>query len=158
MLCNVLSFGQNNILLVNGKSTIASSVSIERNSVTLVSNNETQSISKADVLCIIPAGKNSYTYNNKTGKKMKISKKDIQNNYKGIDRARLFAYKYYKSTYNIGQLYSINSDSSISKVEFEAAFNEQQKKIKRRGGVAIGLGIGSLIFGLVVFLNTLSKI
>ena len=124
----------------------------------LITNNEPQSIPMDDILCVIPEGKNSYTFWHKNDKKLKISKKDIRNNYKGVDRARLFAYKYYKSTYDIGQLYSINSDSSISKEEFEAVFNEQQKKIKKRGGAASGIGIGALVIALIVFINTLSKI
>ncbi len=148
VFCNVLSYGQFTVLLVNGKSLNSSSISIKDDPVSLVVDNESQSVSKTEILCIIPEGKKSYTFSSRNNKKVKIKKRFISNDYQGTDIARIFAFKYYKNTDDPGELYRANSASTISEEEFIYAFNKQHKKIttgKVAGIVILSISVGMLV-------------
>lgn len=156
LFSTLLAFGQNKVLLVNGESLDATTFKSETESVSVTVNSETKTIPKSEILCIIPAGKKGYTFSLKNNKKLKILGRDISNNYKGADKARIFAYKYHRSTANVGELYKLNSDSNLSEEEFRIIFNTMQRKIKSRGTTGLIISIVALAIVIPVFISTLS--
>ncbi len=156
---NALSYGQYTVLLLNGKSLNSSSVSIKDDPVALVVNDENQSVSKNEILCIIPKKKKSFTFSQKNNRKIRIPKKWISHNYHGEDRAVILAIKYYKSPVDVNELYDANSDNNtISQEEFENTFGKTQKKIKRKNiATYIGAGI-ALSIAVVSLTGTLNEI
>ena len=157
IVCFTYSFGQYNVLLVKGKAVTASAVEVGDESVMLKTATGEQTINKADVLCVIPDSGKSFTFRMKNDKKMKILKKDMENEYKGADIARLFAYKYYKSQTDIGQLYALNSDHNLTEEEFRSAFEKQQKKFKKRTIVSASLAGFVFIIGTASFISTMNE-
>lgn len=157
LLCNSFSYGQTKVLLENGSILNVSAVVIEDESIIINADNETKSISKSEVLCIIPEKKKAYTFRQKTNKKFKIRKKDIANNYQGEDLARVYAYKYYNNVKGyeiIGDLYKKNLESKLSEEEFNIIFREQHKKITK--GVITGWIVSGVVF--VISLNLMFSI
>lgn len=140
-------------MLVNGTSLDSESIVIEKESVKLNIDGKAKSITKAEILCIIPEGKTGYTFWEKNkNKKMKIKKKDIFYNYEDTDIPRIFAYKYLKTSYTASKLYRLNSNSSLSEADFTSIFNEQDKKLRSRlvtgyiaGGIAFAIGLSSFL-------------
>ena len=125
LFCNGFSYGQSKVLLENGSFINMSSIEISDESVTLLVDNETQTITKEELLCVFPEGKKPYAFRQKTDKKLKFKKKIISKNFQGVDIARLFAYKYYNNERGyqiIGELYNKKSESSFSEEEFERVF------------------------------------
>lgn len=148
---------QTKVLTTDGKTLNTTSIKSTDNSVILTSAGENKTLSKADILAVVPENGRSYTFKIKNGKKLKIKSKDIYNNYEGADRPRIFAYKYLGSDPNAGQLYVLNSDSELSEVQFKSLFNEQQKKLKTRGIVSMGLAVVALILGAASLSSSLSQ-
>ena len=158
MFCNVFSFGQYNVLLVNGKSLNTSSIKVKKELIVLTADGEEQSIAKEDILCVIPELGRSYSYRKKNNKKIKILKRDIVNKYEGTDIVKLFAYKYYGSTIDIGQLYLLNSDKSPSEEEFKNVFDKQQQKIRSRTIISTTVSVIVLIIVVPMFIRTLNDV
>ncbi len=156
LFCNVYSYGQSKVLLENGSFINMSSIEIDDKSVTLIVDNETQTISKEELLCVFPEGTKPYAFRQKNDTKSKLKKKIISNNFQGVDIAKLFAYKYYNNERGyqiIGELYKKNSESPFSEEEFERVFREQHRQITKSkvtgyivGGLAISIALNSLAY------------
>ena len=155
MFCNVFSFGQYKVLLENGKSIDVSSLHIVNERVALSTG---QMIDKSDILCIIPEEGRSYTFLKKNDKKTKIQKRDIKNEYQGTDKAKIFAYKYSGVEQNVGQLYVLNSDNSLTEDEFKLAFTQQQGKITIRKVVLFAIVVPIFLYSLINFTGTLKEV
>lgn len=155
---NVLLFGQNKVMLTNGTIYNSSSIDVNKETVQLNVDGQTLSVTTKEILYIIPEGKAAYTFWEKNNKKMKISKKDIYYDFEGTDIARIFAYKYYKTPYDINQLYSLNPNTKLLKEDFTNVFNEQQKTFKKRGTIGwIASGV-VLLIGLGVFVGAMNDL
>lgn len=146
------SYAQNKVLLTDGTSLRPNSIEVEKESVILNIEGERQSISKEKILCVIPEGKTGYTFHQRKNKKLKIKKKDIYYNYEGTDVPRLFAYKYFKTSFDTAQLYRLNPNNTLPEEEFNKVFNQQQKTLNSRltvsyvaAGVAFLVGLGSFL-------------
>jgi len=158
ILCHNLSFGQNKVLLVNGKSINASSVDTQKESVNLTIENSKQTLAKTDILCIISESGKAYTFFEKNNKKIKIPKKDISNDYQTTDIARIFAYKYYKNKNNIGQLYNLYNGLKLTEDEFSTEFILQKKKIKKRTIVSYSLTGFAFILGTTMLIKSMNDV
>lgn len=139
MVCSFLTFAQTKVLTTDGKMYMASAVETTSDEITITVENQKQTIPKLNVLAIVPDGKPGFTYRAKNGKKLVIKKKFILNDYTGTDKPRIFAYKYMGSPANVGQLYVLNSDGSMTEEQFASIFDAQQKKLKTNNIVGIGL-------------------
>jgi len=152
IICTVLSFGQNKVLLENGNSVVYSNISIENDRIKVYVNGETQYFNKTDILCIIPERGKSYTFRKKDNRKIKIAGKDIKNDYQGSDIPSLFAYKYYKSNTDVSALYKLFQDTEMTQFDFEGYYKTQQKRIRSRATtstiiavVVLAIAVGGLI-------------
>ena len=158
LFCNVFSFGQGKVLLENGSYVNMSSIEINGESVTLTTDNkETQKITKAELLVVLPEGEKPYAFLQKNDKKIKFKKDAISKYYQGVDIARLFAYKYYKGIYDVGELYQKNPGYTFSEEEFKNVFDEEQRSLKKRSNISMGVGIGALVIGSALFISTVSQ-
>ncbi len=155
-ICITISWGQYKVLLTENKSIKASDIEINDGSVVLTRDNNRQTFKKEDVLCIIPDAGKSFTFLERNGKKMKILKRDLDNNFQGEDIARLLAYKYYKSDVDIGQLYSAFPGAGLTMDEFEATFAGQQKKFKKRKIVSTSIMAVVLLITSGLLITTLA--
>ncbi len=155
--CISYSFAQYKVLTTKGNSIKASGIEIRDQTVDLTTSGGDQTIDKTDILCVIPESGKTFTFREKNNKKMKILKKDLENNYKGSDIARIFAYKYYKSNPDIGQLYQLYPEAGLTESEFEAAFIKQQKKFKKRTIVSASILGFTLIITSAVFITTVNE-
>jgi hypothetical protein len=146
--CISYSFGQYKVLTTKGNFIVASGIEIRDQTVNLKTSQGSQTIDKTDILCVIPKSGKTFTFREKNNKKMKILKRDVENDYKGTDIAKIFAYKYYKSNPDIGQLYQLYPEESLTEAEFAAAFAKQQKIFKKRTIIS-----GSIL-GFVIILTS----
>jgi len=134
-------------LTTDGKTFTTSNVAVADESITFSSSGKNQSILKNNVLAVVPEGKKAYTFRIKNGKKQTIKKKDMHSNYTGTDKPRMYAYKYMGTESNVSKLHVLNADSSMNEEQFKGIFNEQQKKLKTRNFVGIGLAVLALGLG-----------
>lgn len=148
VLCATFSFAQTKVLTTDGKTINSSSFQINDDNITTNYNGEMQTILKNNVLAVIPEGKTPYTFRLKNGKKMNVKKKFFHNAYTGPDKPRFFAYKYLGSPANVGQLYVLNSDGSMTEEQFTSVFKQQQKKLKTNNIVSISAASVALLVGI----------
>ena len=157
VICFASASGQYKVLLTENKEIAASDIEVHDNSVFLTKGDGRETLKKSDILCVISEKGKGYTFRKKNGKKLKVLKKDIKNNYREEDIARLFAYKYYKSDVDIGRLYSSFPGLDLTKDEFESAFLKQQKKFKSRTIVSASIAGFVFLLGLGAFISTLAE-
>ena len=157
-LLNFNCYAQNKVLLTNGTSLNSNSIVVEKESVKLDIDGEPQSFGKNEILCIVPEGKTGYTFSARNNKKMKIKKKDIYYDYEGTDIARLFGYKYFKTPFDIAQLYRLNMNNTLSEEEFKNIFNAQQKTLKSRSTISLVAAGAALLIGLSSLLITMKDV
>jgi len=157
IICTLLSYGQNKVLLENGNSVVYSAISIENERVKVYVNGETQFFKKADILCIVPKKGKSYSFREKDNRKTKISKKDIKHDYQGSDIPRLFAYKYYKSKTDVNTLYNKYQNITLSQFDFEGYYKTQQKKIRSRATTGTIIGVVILAISVGGLIRTISN-
>ncbi len=157
ILFSLNSLSQYTIKLIDGTSIKASSVKYERKS-SICKIDETKEITKEQILCIIPSNKNSYTFHHKKNRKLKLSRKIINNNYKDTDLAKVYAFKYYKSKLSPEKIYAMSPEINVSKDEFISDFKNQHKKIKNASVVSIVLSAVAFTLGLSVLLGTLNDL
>ena len=132
LFCSTLSFAQTKVLTTDGRALVATSVQTNSNNIVATVAGENQTISKSNVLVVVPEGKKGYTFRIKNGKKLKLLKRDIHNNFQGTDIPRMYGYKYLGAKGDFEQIYITNSDTSIPFEEFKTIFKKQQKKIRSR--------------------------
>jgi len=150
-LC-LISLGQNKVLLTNGQTFNSIDIKSGKSSVDLSNDSIKQTIQKKDILCVIPEKGKCFTYKMKNSKTLKLARKFATQNTQGVERARLFARKYYGTKANISELYLLNGDKSIS----EADFTKEYKKTQSRITTSNVLAIGAFIIGLSSFIGALS--
>lgn len=157
IVCLSFSFGQYKILLAENKAVEALAIEIEDELIIVSTESGKQVVDKTDVLCVIPESGKSFTFRENNNKKMKILKRDIENGYQGTDRARIFAYKYYKSGADIGKLYLLNSDDDLTEEEFKSAYNKQRKQFKKRTIISASLAGFAFVIGATTFISTINE-
>ena len=148
LFCSIQSFAQTKVITTDGRTLNVTSVQTNDNNIVTTVAGENQTISKSNVLVVVPEGKKGYTYRAQNGKKLKIRKRDINNNYQGKDIPRIYAYKYLGTQGDIHKIYITNSDTSLSFEEFKTIFNKQQKKLRTGNIVSIGTSVFILLISL----------
>lgn len=141
------TFAQNKILTTDGKTLNAASVEINKTNITANVNGDNQTISKSDILAVVPDGKKGFTFRAKNGKKMPIKNKFIHFDFSGTDRPRIYAYKYLGTNAKVNQLYVLNSDGSMTEEQFASIYHAQQKRLKTNNVVSITSAAVILLVG-----------
>jgi len=148
LFCSTLSLAQTKVLTTDGRALLATSVQANNNNIVATVAGENQTILKSNVLVVVPEGKKGYTFRIKNGQKLKIRKRDINNNYQGKDIPRIYAYKYLGIRGDVNKIYSTNSDTSLSFEEFKTIFNKQQQKMRTGNIVSVSASAFILLISL----------
>ena len=158
IICNVLSFGQNKLILENGNSMVYSSISLANDEVKVEVNGEIKTLNKSDILCIVPNKGKSYTFRKKDNRKIKIAKKDIKHDYDGSDIPRLFAYKYFKSKTDVNTLYNKYQNIKLSQFDFEGYYKTQQRRIRARATTGTVIAVVVLVISVGSLIRTIGNV